>query len=137
MYIQSYKLGSKESSTTRQSASQLNRRRNGIKMVIFDPLKVLSMHFDFYLNQVFLFAWIYFREAKPSIFLWEFWLFASVSLFFGQIYQQRQILHECKSRILNSIANSSLLPTFTYLHLNSTQILAKRKGFFTFLSSKN
>ena len=47
MYIQSYKLGSKESSTTRQSASQLNRRRNGIKMVIFDPLKVLSMHFDF------------------------------------------------------------------------------------------
>ena len=47
MYIQSYKPGSKESSTTSQSASQLNRRRNGIKMVIFDLLKVLNVHFDF------------------------------------------------------------------------------------------
>ena len=37
----------------------------------------------------------------------------------------------------HSIANSSLFPTFMYLHSNSTQILAlKKKGFFTFSSSK-
>ena len=37
----------------------------------------------------------------------------------------------------NSIANSSLFPTFMYLHSNSTQILAlKKTGFFTFLGSK-
>ena len=47
MYIQSYKLRSKESSPPRQSASQLNRRRKGIKMVIFYLLKVLYVHFDF------------------------------------------------------------------------------------------
>ena len=37
----------------------------------------------------------------------------------------------------HSIANSSLFPTFTYLHSNSTQILAlKKPGFFTFSGSK-
>ena len=37
----------------------------------------------------------------------------------------------------HSIANSSLLPTFMYLHSNSTQILAlKKTGFFTFSDSK-
>ena len=47
MYIQSYKLGSTESSPTRQSASQLNRRRKRTKMVNFDLLKALKVHFDF------------------------------------------------------------------------------------------
>ena len=37
----------------------------------------------------------------------------------------------------HSIANSSLFPTFMYLHSNSTQILAlKKTGFFTFSDSK-
>ena len=37
-----------------------------------------------------------------------------------------------------SIANSSLFPTFMYLHSNSTQMLAlKKPGFFTFSGSKN
>ena len=36
-------------------------------------------------------------------------------------------------RYYHSIANSSLFPTFMYLHSNSTQILAlKENGFFTF-----
>ena len=38
----------------------------------------------------------------------------------------------------HSIANSSLFPTFMYLHSNSTQMLAlKKPGFFTFSGSKN
>ena len=37
----------------------------------------------------------------------------------------------------HSIGNSSLFPTFMYLHSNSTQILVlKKPGFFTFLDSK-
>ena len=39
--------------------------------------------------------------------------------------------------VSHSIANSSLYPTFMYLHSNSTQILAlKKPGFFTFSDSK-
>ena len=55
------------------------------------------------------------------------------------IFAQRGTFQSCpyqlqlfyQQGLLHSIANSSLFPTFMYLHLNSTKILALKKPFFS------